>query len=55
MACVTTSAAFSRLPDKRELELLGASTYENGVIRLHYVPCMLERKARPASFSGLLT
>lgn len=46
---------FSELTDKRELTLLGASTYENGVVRLHYVPRTLERKARPASFSDLLT
>ncbi|MGH7527925.1 MAG: dihydrofolate reductase family protein, partial [Gemmatimonadales bacterium] len=26
---------FSQLPDKRELKLLSASTYENGVVRLH--------------------
>jgi dihydrofolate reductase len=46
---------FSPFPDKRELKLLGASTYQNGVVRLHYVPRTLERKARPASFSDLLT
>jgi dihydrofolate reductase len=46
---------FSQLPDKRELKLLSASTYENGVVRLHYVPRSLASKARPASFSDLLT
>jgi dihydrofolate reductase len=46
---------FSQLPDKRELKLLGASTYENGVVRLHYVPDTRERKSRPTSFSDLLT
>jgi dihydrofolate reductase len=46
---------FSQLPDKRELKLLGANTYENGVVRLHYVPRTTESKAQPASFSDLLT
>ena len=48
---------FSQLPDKRELKLLGASTYENGVVRLHYLPRALASKAgaRPASFSDMLT
>jgi dihydrofolate reductase len=46
---------FSQLPDQRELTLLGTSTYENGVVRLHYVPRAVESKARPASFSELLT
>jgi dihydrofolate reductase len=53
---VSTGASwFSQLPDKRDLQLLSASTYENGVVRLHYVPRTLESKARPASFSDLLT
>jgi dihydrofolate reductase len=46
---------FSQMPDKRELKLLGSSTYENGVVRLHYVPCALERTARRDGFSDLLT
>jgi dihydrofolate reductase len=46
---------FSQLPVNRELKLLGASTYENGVVRLHYEPRPVESKARPASFSELLT
>ena len=46
---------FSRLPVTRELALLGASTYENGVVWLHYVPRAADRKARPASFSEMLT
>jgi dihydrofolate reductase len=46
---------FSQLADQRELKLLSASNYENGVVRLHYMPRTLERKARPASFSDLLT
>ncbi len=46
---------FSQLPDQRELKLMGATTYENGVARLHYLAHTPERKARPASFSDLLT
>jgi dihydrofolate reductase len=46
---------FSRLPDKRTLKMLGASTYENGVTRLHYAASAGESRARPASFSELLT
>ncbi|HEU0221579.1 MAG TPA: dihydrofolate reductase family protein [Paracoccaceae bacterium] len=45
---------FSHLPDRRELRLLDTSAYENGVVRLHYMPKALENKARPASFSDLL-
>ena len=46
---------FSQLPDKRDLQLLSASSYENGVVGLHYVPLKLASKARPGSFSDLLT
>jgi dihydrofolate reductase len=46
---------FSQLPDKRELKLLSASTYENGVVRLHYVPRTTESRAQPTSFLDLLT
>lgn len=46
---------FSRLTENRELKLLGADTFENGVVRLHYVPRAPERKAQPASFTDLLT
>ncbi len=46
---------FSQLPDKRELELLGATAYENGVVQLHYAPSTTESKARPASFTEMLT
>jgi dihydrofolate reductase len=45
---------FSRLSDKRELKLLDANRYENGVVRLHYVPCAAERRAPPASFTDML-
>lgn len=46
---------FSQLSDQRELQLLDASTYENGVVRLHYLPRKVAHTARPASFSDLLT
>ena len=46
---------FSRLADNRELSLLATSRYENGVVRLHYVPRAAESRERPASFSDLLT
>jgi dihydrofolate reductase len=46
---------FSRLPDDRELTLLDAGKYENGVVRLHYVPSPRERRTPPASFTDLLT
>lgn len=46
---------FSQLPDKRDLELLNANSYENAVVRLHYVPLKLAGKARPGSFADLLT
>lgn len=46
---------FSQLPDKRDLQLLSASTFENGVVGLHYVPRKLAGEAQPDSFSDLLT
>jgi len=46
---------FSQLPDKRDLQLLGTSSYENGVVGLHYLPRKRAGKARPDSFSELLT
>lgn len=46
---------FGRLPDQRELRLLSDSRYENGVVRLHYSPGLLAGKARPASFTEMLT
>jgi dihydrofolate reductase len=45
---------FSQFPDTRELKLLDASRYENGVVRLQYVTRTLTRGARPASFTELL-
>ena len=46
---------FARLPDKRDLQLLGVKTYQSGVVGLHYLPRKLADKEKPASFSGLLT
>jgi dihydrofolate reductase len=46
---------FSQLPDQRDLQLVSTSTYENSVVGLHYLPRKLEDKARPDSFSDLLT
>jgi dihydrofolate reductase len=45
---------FGQLPEKRELTMLDAARYENGVVRLHYVPSAVESRARPATFSELL-
>lgn len=45
---------FSRLPDQRDLRLCDARTYENGVVKLHYLPRERTAKARPDSFSELL-
>jgi dihydrofolate reductase len=45
---------FSRLPDQLDLELRGTSTYENGVVWLHYLPRTPTDKARPESFTELL-
>jgi len=46
---------FSQLPDQRDLQLLSASAYENGVVGLHYLPRKLADKGRPDSFTELLT
>jgi dihydrofolate reductase len=46
---------FSGLPDKRDLQLVGARSFENGVVWLHYLPRNVAGKARPDSFSDLLT
>jgi dihydrofolate reductase len=45
---------FSPLSERRDFKLLASSTYENGVVRLHYVP-EEAASARPAAFSDLLT
>jgi dihydrofolate reductase len=46
---------FSRMPDPRDLQLQSARTYQNGVLGLHYLPRKLADRARPDSFSDLLT
>lgn len=46
---------FSRLADRFDLQLLGAKSYENGVVGLNYVPLKRAVAAKPASFSELLT
>jgi dihydrofolate reductase len=46
---------FSQLPDQRDLQLLGASAYENGVVWLNYLPRKRADKARPDSFTDMLT
>ena len=46
---------FARLPDKLDLQLLGAKTYQSGVVGLHYLPRKLDDRQTPASFSELLT
>jgi len=46
---------FSQLADQRDLQLLSASAYENGVVGLHYLPRKLADKGRPDSFTELLT
>ena len=46
---------FSQLADRRDFQLLGANAYGNGVVELHYLPRKLADKARPQSFTELLT
>jgi dihydrofolate reductase len=46
---------FSHLTDQRNLQLLGASTFENGVVHLHYVPGEVAEGARPDTFTDMLT
>jgi dihydrofolate reductase len=46
---------FASLPEKRDLKMMSAGTYENGVVKLHYTPHPREGSARPASFSEMLT
>jgi dihydrofolate reductase len=45
---------FARLPEQRELQLLDADRYENGVVGLHYVPRPLADRTRPDRFTELL-
>ena len=46
---------FSGLPGKYELESLSSNAYGNGVVKLHYAPATADSKARPSSFTELLT
>lgn len=46
---------FASLPDARELALVSATPYENGVVHLHYLPRTAEPRAAPATFTDLLT
>jgi dihydrofolate reductase len=45
---------FSLLPDQLDLELHNTSTYDNGVVWLHYLPRKPAAKARPESYEDLL-
>lgn len=46
---------FARLPAGLDLQLLGSSTYENGVVGLHYVPRAPAEEVRRESFTDMLT
>jgi len=46
---------FSQLTEQRDLQLLGVHTYENGVVHLHYAPTNVAERARPDSFTDMLT
>ena len=46
---------FSELPGKYELKSLSSNAYENGVVKLHYAPASVESRARPSSFTEMLT
>lgn len=46
---------FARLPEKQDLELRGNERYENGVVRLDYVPREPARATRPERFTELLS
>lgn len=46
---------FARLPDKRALKLIDSTAYENGVVQVHYAPEDVVERARPASFTDMLT
>lgn len=48
-------AWFERLPGKLDMQLLGTETFDNGVVALHYAPHELAEKARPDSFTDMLT
>jgi dihydrofolate reductase len=46
---------FAQLSERHDLQQLGASSYENGVVQLHYVPREREAQRRPDSFTDMLT
>jgi dihydrofolate reductase len=45
---------FSTLADRHDFKLLATSTFDNGVVRLHYAP-LASAGARQAAFSDLIT
>ncbi|OCP34532.1 dihydrofolate reductase family protein [Ensifer sp. LC163] len=45
---------FGALPNRYDLRLMGAETYDNGVVGLHYEPLERENAERAGSFSKLL-
>lgn len=46
---------FSQLTQQRDLRLVGTTSYQNGVVTLHYLPRESQQQTRPASFTDLLT
>lgn len=48
------AAWFGELPQRYDLRLMGADTYGNGVVGLHYEPLKRENAERAGSFSELL-
>lgn len=46
---------FSQLAGHHDLELVSAGTYRNGVVGLHYSPRKPADRARPGSFTEMLT
>ena len=48
-------AWFDGLSTKLDMQLLDTEKFENGVVAMHYVPHKLAEKARPDSFTDMLT
>ncbi|MFI0846985.1 dihydrofolate reductase family protein [Mesorhizobium sp. IMUNJ 23232] len=46
---------FAKLPAGLDLQLLGSSAYENGVVNLHYVPRQPAEEVHRESFTDMLT
>ena len=46
---------FSQLTGRHDLQQLGATSFQNGVVCLHYVPRKREAQKRPDSFTDMLT